>query len=249
VIRIGTSGWVYGDWRQRFYPAGVAQRRWLEYYAERFDTVELNATTYRLPSETQVSAWCANVPAGFLFTVKLSRLITHRRDLPPRVDRFIENYFARASCFDPRKLAQILIQFPPYLKRNDVRLAAFLDKLPPQYRYVVEFRDASWFEPAVRDLLTARRIAFCIHDYPSLNVPPWVTRDDLAYVRLHGYSGLYVGSYPRRVLKRRADELQELESHASSVFVYFNNDTAAAAPKDAAVLRSMLRHNLDLDGI
>jgi uncharacterized protein YecE (DUF72 family) len=133
-----------------------------------------------------------------------------------------------------------LIQFPPYLKRDDVRLAAFLDKLPLGYRYVVEFRDASWFEPAVRDALAVRDIAFCIHDYPGLKVPQWVTRDDLAYVRLHGYSALYVGSYPRRALKRRAEELRELESRASSVFVYFNNDTAAAAPKDAATLRAML---------
>jgi uncharacterized protein YecE (DUF72 family) len=218
----------------------VAQRRWLEYYAERFDTVELNATTYRLPSETQVSAWCTKVPQKFLFTVKLSRLITHRRDLPPRLDRFIENYFARAACFDARKLAQILIQFPPYLERDDVRLAAFLDKLPPEYRYVVEFRQASWFAPAVRDLLAARRIAFCIHDYPDLSVPVWVTRDDLAYARFHGYGGLYVGSYPRRVLKRWAQRLHELQSQARDVFVYFNNDTAAAAPKDAAALRAMV---------
>lgn len=241
MIRIGTSGWVYGDWRERFYPAGVPQRRWLEYYAERFDTVELNATTYRLPTESQVAAWCANVPPGFLFTVKLSRLITHRRDLPPRVDRFIENYFARAACFDPRKLAQILIQFPPYLKRDDVRLAAFLDKLPQEYRYVAEFRDGSWFEPAVHDLLASRGTAFCIHDYPGLRVPDWRTRADLAYVRLHGYRGLYVGSYPRRVLRRWSERLHELESRAGSVFVYFNNDTAAAAPKDALALRAMLR--------
>ncbi|MBV9333477.1 MAG: DUF72 domain-containing protein [Candidatus Eremiobacteraeota bacterium] len=240
MVRIGTSGWVYRDWRERFYPAGVPQRRWLEYYAERFDTVELNATTYRLPSEKQVDTWCANVPHNFLFTVKLSRLITHRRDLPPRVDRFIENYFARAACFDARKLAQILIQFPPYLKRDDARLAAFLDKLPREYRYVVEFRDASWFEPAVRELLSAHDVAFCIHDYPGLNVPRWVTRNDLAYVRFHGYRALYAGSYPRRVLTRWAETLRELESAARNVFIYFNNDTAAAAVKDAAALRAML---------
>src|SRR5579872_3849525 len=101
LIRIGTSGWVYGDWRERFYPKGVSQRRWLGYYAERFDTVELNATTYRLPSPDQVRTWCDVVPEGFAYTVKLSRLITHRRDLPPRVDEFIRNYFARASCFVP----------------------------------------------------------------------------------------------------------------------------------------------------
>ena len=240
MVRIGTSGWVYSDCRGRFYESGVAQSKWLEYYARRFDTVELNATTYRLPSESQVGAWCAKVPAKFRFTVKLSRLITHRRDLPPRVDRFIENYFRRAACFEPAKLAQILVQFPPYLKRDDARLEAFLLKLPAQYRYVVEFRDASWFVPAVRDLLARRQIAFCIHDYPQLRLPRWVTHPELAYVRFHGYRGLYVGSYPRRVLQRWAVALRELQSAARDVYVYFNNDYAAAAPKDAATLKALL---------
>ena len=241
MIRVGTSGWVYGDWRGRFYPAGVAQRRWLQFYAERFDTVELNATTYRLPTPAQATAWCANVPPEFKFTVKLSRLITHRRELPPRLDEFIANYFARTACFDPQKLAQILIQFPPYLKRNDDRLSAFLKKLPVDYRYVVEFRDQSWFEPAVRDLLASRNIAFCMHDYPKLRVPHWVTRDDLVYVRFHGYAALYAGSYPRRTLDRWAKRLAGLALPGRDVYVYFNNDTAAAAPEDAATLRSLLK--------
>lgn len=240
MVRIGTSGWVYGSWRERFYPRGIGQRKWLAYYAERFDTVELNATTYRLPKPEQVVAWCQNVPPDFKYTVKLSRLITHRRALPPRVDEFIANYFARAQCFEPHKLAQILVQFPPYLERDDERLAAFLDKLPGGYRYVVEFRNATWFVPAVRDLLWQRRVAFCIHDYPKLDVPAWVTSDELAYVRLHGYSALYVGSYPRTELKRWASHVIDLSTQARDVYVYFNNDTDAAAPHDASVLQRIL---------
>jgi uncharacterized protein YecE (DUF72 family) len=239
MIRIGTSGWVYAAWRERFYPKGVAQRRWLAYYAERFDTVELNATTYRLPRPEQVDAWCAAVPQGFRYTVKLSRLITHRRDLPERLDTFIANYFARAACFAPRKLAQILVQFPPYLERDDRRLDTFLAKLPAEYRYVVEFRHASWFVPAVRELLERRAIAFCIHDYPGLRVPHWTTRADLAYVRFHGYTGLYVGSYPRRALAHRARWIAELALERET-YVYFNNDVDAAAPHDATELRRLL---------
>lgn len=241
MIRIGTSGWVYRDWRGRFYPAGVAQRRWLEYYAQWFDTVELNATTYRLPSQAQVASWCAKVPGDFRFTVKLSRLITHRRDLPPRVDEFIANYFARAACFEPPKVAQILIQFPPYYERDESRLNAFLDKLPTAYRYAVEFRDASWFEPSVRDLLADKGVAFCIHDYPGLPVPHWITREDLAYVRFHGYAALYAGSYPPGALRRRAEMLCGLAGEAREVYAYFNNDTAAAAPHDALALKRLLQ--------
>lgn len=240
MIHVGTSGWVYGGWRGRFYPEGLAQRKWLKFYAERFDTVELNATTYRLPKPEQVQVWCETVPPEFRYTVKLSRLITHRRDLPPRLDEFIENYFARAACFDARKLAQILVQFPPYLERNDARLEAFLDKLPPEYRYVVEFRNATWFEPAVEKLLRERNIAFAIHDYPKLHVPKWVTSSGLAYLRLHGYSGLYVGSYPRRSLQHWVRELKRMQAEVDDVYVYFNNDVDAAAPHDALELKRLL---------
>ncbi len=246
MIHIGTSGWVYGGWRERFYPREVPQRKWLQYYAQHFDTVELNATTYRLPKPAQVRIWCETVPAGFRYTVKLSRLITHRRDLPPRVDEFIENYFARAACFDRDVLAQILVQFPPYLERDDARLASFLDKLPAEYRYVVEFRNESWFQPAVRDLLAQRGIAFCIHDYPGLHVPQWVTSPNLAYVRLHGYTGLYVGSYPKRVLRAWAATIERLASLGEDVYVYFNNDTDAAAPHDAMVLKDIVAQPLRL---
>lgn len=241
MICIGTSGWVYGDWRGRFYPSGLGQSRWLAYYAQHFDTVELNATTYRLPKPEQVRRWCEAVPAEFVYTVKLSRLITHRKTLPPRVDEFIENYMNRAACFEAGKVAQILVQFPPFLERDEAHLRAFLDKLPTHHRYVVEFRNRSWLVPRVEDLLRERNIAFCIHDYPGFRTPDVVTSRDLAYVRLHGYTGLYVGNYPRRSLQYWAKRVRALEQRASDVFVYFNNDTLAAAPDDARALREMLR--------
>ncbi len=231
---------MYADWRGRFYPKGLSQRRWLEYYAGRFDTVELNATTYRLPKEDQVRVWCATVPANFLYTIKLSRLITHRKTLPPRVDEFIENYMRRAACFDEGKAAQILVQFPPYLQRDDAHLNAFLDKLPAHHRYVVEFRHRSWHVPQVEALLRRRDIALCVHDYPGMRVREAVTSSQLAYVRLHGYEGLYVGSYPRRSLGHWARRIRSLSERARDVFVYFNNDTLAAAPRDAGILREML---------
>ncbi|MBV8530179.1 MAG: DUF72 domain-containing protein, partial [Candidatus Eremiobacteraeota bacterium] len=207
-VRVGTSGWVYRDWRDRFYPPGLAQPCWLSYYAAHFDTVELNATTYRLPTESQIRRWCDLVPDAFRYTVKLSRLITHRRSMPERLDRFLHNYFQRASCFVPAKLAQVLVQFPPYLARDDTRLESFFDKLPPGYRYVVEFRHESWFAQPVRELLARRNIALCIHDYPGMRVPTWITSDTLAYVRFHGAVGLYVGSYSKRALRRWASRLR-----------------------------------------
>jgi uncharacterized protein YecE (DUF72 family) len=218
----------------------VAQRRWLEYYATHFDTVELNATTYRLPKEHQVRAWCEIVPPSFRYTVKLSRLITHRKTLPQRVDEFIENYMHRIACFEAGKVAQLLVQFPPYLERDDAHLGAFLAKLPGHHRYVVEFRHKSWLVPEVLETLRERNIAFCIHDYPGFLTGDVVTSRDLAYVRLHGFEGLYVGSYPRRTLRALAARIRKLAGQAHDVFVYFNNDTLAAAPQDAAVLRTLI---------
>ncbi len=241
MIRIGTSGWVYAGWRGRFYPKGLPQRKWLEYYAGIFDTVELNATTYRLPKESQVRTWCETVPPQFVYTVKLSRLITHRKALAPRVDEFIENYMQRAACFEADKVAQILVQFPPYLQRDDDHLRAFLHKLPQRHRYVVEFRHPSWFVPAVEALLRERGMAFCIHDYPGIRTRDVVTTPDLAYLRLHGYEGLYVGSYPPRSLQHWARRIRSLAEQARDVFVYFNNDTAAAAPHDARYLRNVMQ--------
>lgn len=240
MIRIGTSGWVYGSWRGRFYPEGLPQRKWLEYYAGKFDTVELNATTYRLPKPEQVRTWCEAVPPGFIYTIKLSRLITHRRTLPPRVDEFIENYMQRADCFQPEKVAQILVQFPPYLERDEDHLRGFLAKLPGHYRYVVEFRHKSWLIPRVEDLLRERGIALCIHDYPGFRMVDAVTSSSLAYIRLHGYEGLYVGSYPTRTLQRWARRIRALSERVRDVFIYFNNDTDAAAPYDAIRLRDLL---------
>lgn len=241
MIRIGTSGWVYAGWRERFYPKGIPQRRWLEYYAQHFDTVELNATTYRLPKEPQIRVWCESVPKDFLYTIKLSRLITHRKTLPQRVDEFTANYMDRAACFEAGKVAQILVQFPPYLERDDEHLNAFLGKLPPHHRYAVEFRHKSWLVPQVEEMLRERGMALCIHDYPGFKMRPIATSEQFAYVRLHGYTGLYVGSYPRRALQRWEERICMLAEQARDVYVYFNNDVDAAAPYDAEHLCELMR--------
>ena len=231
---------MYGDWRLRFYPKGLAQSKWLTYYARHFDTVELNATTYRLPKEPQIERWCASVPPDFRFTVKLSRLITHRKKLAPRVDEFIFNYMNRIKCFPSTQLAQILCQFPPYLDRDDGRLRRFISKLPAAFRYVMEFRNKTWLVPQTYETLRERNIGFCIHDYPKLHVPDVVTSPDIAYVRFHGYRALYAGSYPKRVLLAWRDRISKLAEQSGDVFIYFNNDTRAAAIKDARTLRSLL---------
>jgi uncharacterized protein YecE (DUF72 family) len=235
-ILIGTSGWTYRDWRARFYPPKLPQRAWLAYYAERFPTVELNVTTYRLPKEHDVARWSA-VPPGFVYTVKLSRLITHRKR-PGEPRAFVDNYM-RAIAPLELHVANVLAQFPPWFARDDDALRGFLDVLPAQHRYVVEFRHPSWYADTVYALLRERGISLCLHDLAGSAAPVVVT-GPVTYVRLHGPVRAYAGSYRRARLEVWAATIRALSPHVDATFVYFNNDEKAYAPRNALTLREIL---------
>jgi uncharacterized protein YecE (DUF72 family) len=234
-VHVGTSGWTYADWRGRFYPKGVPQRLWLEYYATHFSTVELNATTYRLPQRRAIDHWLSAVPKDFRFTVKLSRLITHRRNLgEPR--RFIDNYFRALTPLEP-KVATILAQFPPYLVRDDGRLDLFLSLLPSTYRYAVEFREPSWYVEETYRTLRRHSAALCIHDMRGSETPDILTTS-FAYIRFHGPYKAYTGSYSKRRLANWCNRIRNLNT--DETWIYFNNDWNANAIRNAGTLREML---------
>ncbi len=154
-ILIGTSGWTYKDWRGRFYPARLPQREWLRYYTERFPTVELNVTTYRLPKQHDLVRW-TDVPPGFVYTVKLSRLITHRKR-PGEPAAFVENYFRAIAPLVPH-VANVLAQFPPWFARDDDALANFLARCRPG--------TATWWSSATRPGTTRRSTRCCARTAP-----------------------------------------------------------------------------------
>ncbi len=236
-ILIGTSGWTYRDWRGRFYPEKLPQRDWLAYYAKRFVTVELNVTTYRLPQERDVARWSA-VPGGFVYTVKLSRLITHRKR-PGEPRAFVDNYMRAIAPLAPR-IANVLAQFPPWFERDDGALRNFLESLPAQHRYVVEFRHPSWYVPEVYSLLRERGVSLCLHDLRG-SITPIVVTGTVLYVRLHGPVRAYAGSYRRARLERWADAIRALAPQVAATYVYFNNDEKGYAPRNAATLRELLQ--------
>ncbi|MBV9438730.1 MAG: DUF72 domain-containing protein [Candidatus Eremiobacteraeota bacterium] len=236
AVRIGTSGWTYGDWRGRFYPPKLPQRDWLAYYAERFPTVELNVTTYRLPKESDLRRW-AGAPPGFDYTVKLSRLITHRKR-PGDPRRFVENFFARIAPLAPR-IGNVLAQFPPTFARDDDALEAFFETLPAGYRFVVEFRHRSWYTEDIYARLRARGFSLCLHDLRG-SVAPLVLTGPVLYIRLHGPVRAYAGSYRRVRLERWAHTIRDLAPQVAATYVYFNNDQRAFAPRNAATLRALL---------
>jgi uncharacterized protein YecE (DUF72 family) len=232
---IGTSGWNYPHWRRRFYPPELPAGAWLDFYARRFPTVEINYTFYRLPRAAVFAGWRAAVPGSFTFAVKASRFITHIKRLRA-ARRSVGLLLGRArplrGAFGP-----VLFQLPPTMPFEEARLRVFLAGLPPGRRYAMEFRHESWHRDETYALLRARRVAYCIAD--SRDRPPHVLRTaPFVYVRFHGAGPR--GRYGGARLRRWADRLREAGAGAHTVYVYFNNDWGGYAIEDAARLAELL---------
>ncbi len=234
VFHIGTSGWQYADWRNTFYPRGLPQSRWLEHYTTIFSTVEVNATFYRLPREATFADWRNRTPAGFTFAVKASRYLTHVRRLRDPEEP-ASRLLTRSSALGPR-LGPVLVQLPPTLPADLPALTATLERFR-SVKVAVEFRHPSWFtEPGVKEVLDRLGVAWVWADRPGDRTPKTLT-GGWAYVRFHRGTATGFG-YRRSKLRRWADRLRSLE--ANEVFVYFNNDPGAAAPRDALTFRDLL---------
>jgi uncharacterized protein YecE (DUF72 family) len=237
--RIGCSGWNYASWRHGvFYPERCPPRRWLAYYAERFDTVEVNATFYRLPTTSAVQGWADQTPDGFVFTVKASRYLTHvkrLRDLGPGLERFYERL---EPLVDAGKLGPVLWQLPPTFRRDDERLAAALRAFPPG-RHCVELRHESWFVPDVTALLREHGAALVIADRPEIHrFQTHELTTDWAFVRFHHGTRGRRGNYSESELRAWAGRLRGWPT--VETFAYFNNDWEGFAPRNAARLRELL---------
>jgi uncharacterized protein YecE (DUF72 family) len=233
--RIGTSGWHYASWRGPFYPETVKPKDFLSHYVTRFSTTELNNPFYRLPTEAAVQCWRDTTPADFLFTWKASRFITHMLKLR-NAENGLQVMFDRAGELAP-KLGPILFQLPPTLKADRERLASFLALLPAGRPYTFEFRHASWYEPPILELLREHNVALCLSDHAAAP-SPWEATASFVYIRGHGPSGRYWGSYSDETLQRWAADIARWRAEGREVFCYFDNDIKSAAPEDAQRLIS-----------
>lgn len=243
-IHLGTSGYVYRDWRGLLYPPRLAARRWLRRYCDVFDTVELNATFYRLPSPETVDRWREGSPPGFRFAVKGSRFLTHMKRLTDTT-RGLERFYERAGRLG-EKLAVVLWQLPPQMKRPDLeRLDNFLKAQPKGPRQAVEFRDPAWYTEDVCRVLDARAAAFCEHDL--VGRPPPRPTGGFRYLRFHGATGKYRGRYGEQALEPYARDLARWQGSGKDAFVFFNNDTLGAALYDARELGRLLGAPLPLE--
>jgi uncharacterized protein YecE (DUF72 family) len=240
-IRIGTSGWYYDHWRERFYPADLPKSKWFEYYAQHFDTVEINNTFYHLPKEKTFQRWHDIAPKNFLYAVKASRYITHIKKLNDAGEP-LERFFERANLLKTR-LGPVLFQLPPSLHKNLDRLEAFIKLLPKRKTAVFEFRHQSWYEDDTFKLLDKSGVGFCIHDL-SGNKSPRAVTGSIIYVRFHGTTGRYAGNYPESQLQDWAEWLKHHAKNVRAAYAYFNNDVQGHAINNAKQLKSLLSSRL-----
>lgn len=237
-LRIGTSGWSYDHWRERFYPPRLGTPKRLGYYASRFDTVEVNATFYGLPKEGTVRGWHDAVPEDFVFAVKGSRYITHIRKLVDTAEE-VRTFCARIEPLGT-KLGPLLWQLPPFLERDLPLLDAFLDGLPGDgQRHAVEFRHDSWLHEDTFAALAARGVAV-VNVSGDMLPCDYTTTAGFVYARFHGTTR-YHGSYAEPQLQPWATFLGEQLNAGRDCYVYFNNDAEGHAPVDGERLMGMLQ--------
>ena len=236
-VYVGTSGWHYAHWRGGFYPASLPTGQWLDYYAQRFATVEINNAFYRLPETTTFAGWAATVPADFVVAVKASRYLTHirrLRDPEEPVQRLRERMAGLGS-----KLGPVLLQLPPNLALDAAALDGTLKALAG-IRVAVEFRHDSWFTPEIRCLLEEHQAALCLTDSRGRRTPLWRTAG-WGYVRFHGGRAQPPSGYGRTALHSWAGHLADLWPSTADLYVYFNNDQFGCAPRDARRFALALR--------
>jgi uncharacterized protein YecE (DUF72 family) len=233
-VRIGCSGWMYDSWRGRLYPEREPKRRWLELYAQHFDTVEVNSTFYRLARREAVANWVRQTPPDFEFVVKASRYLTHIKRLAAIEDGIKRLYEPLQPLIDAERLGPVLWQLPENFHRDDARLHGWLKALPSG-RHTIEFRHPSWFAPAVLKALREYAVALTIGDHPQRPFQAYTATASWRFIRFHhgsrgrrgNYSAAELETWTRRIAQWR-------RTHA--VYAYFNNDWEGFAPANALSL-------------
>ncbi len=225
AIYTGTSGYSYPEWRGAFYPeSGLPQSKFLEYYAGVFSTVEINNTFYRFPGAELLEGWAERTPAGFVFAVKANQGITHRARLND-ADDLTRDFIERCGLLG-EKLGPILFQLPPNFRRDDERLANFLDILPPGRRFAVEFRHDSWFADEVMTILESAGVALCVSEGEKLDTPRRATAS-FCYVRLRK------AEYTDAELADWREWIEARAAEGRDVFAYLKHDEAGSSPEHA----------------
>lgn len=240
-LYIGCSGFSYSHWKNIFYPNELSKNKWLEYYAEHFNTLELNVTFYRLPSENTFLKWYNNTPKNFIFSVKGSRFITHIKKLS-NCEKATENFFNNVLLLKD-KLGAILWQFPPTFEYDINTLEVFIKNINKyNVKNCFEFRNSSWICNETIELCKFYNISLCLADWPDFLKNTPLTANYI-YMRRHGKSGSYASCYTKNELMEDANFIKAHYINKEAIFIYFNNDFNAYAPKNALQLKNLIETN------
>ena len=239
---IGCSGFHYRDWKEIFYPPDIPQKKWFEYYASRFDTLELNVTFYQFPQLKFLQTWFNNSPDGFSFSVKAPRLITHFKKFS-ECERLLDDFYTTIHQGLKDKLGSVLFQLPGQFYYTDDRLELIINSMRKEFRNSLEFRHESWWTEKVYKRLKMEKLIFCGINHPALPDDAIAT-NKTAYYRFHGVPELYYSSYKRVVLKKIADSLSGNKT-VREAFIYFNNTATIAAIDNAVWLKKYVQKTLD----
>lgn len=234
AVRVGCSGWMYDSWRGSLYPEREPKRRWLELYAQRFDTVEVNSTFYRLAKRAGVEGWIRQTPPHFLFALKASRYLTHVRRLVAIEEGIRRFYEPLEPLIDAGRLGPVLWQLPENFHRDDARLASLLELLP-EGRHAVEFRHASWFCAEVLERLRERGVALTIGDHPRRRFQSLEATTPWRFIRFHYGARGRAGNYSQREIAEWAQRIAGWRA-LGEIYAYFNNDWSSYAPANARAL-------------
>ncbi len=240
--RIGCSGFLYDSWRGNFYPQSLPHKKWLPFYVEKFNTVELNVTFYRLLKKETFARWYKETPDDFTFVLKGSRFISHIKKLKD-VELPLSSFFNVTTPLK-EKFGVVLWKLPPNLKVNMKSLEDFIEVLK-QYpvRHVFEFRHKSWLTKKVYKILSAANVAVCMADWPE-HIDNLPVTADFVYLRRQGEGGSYATNYTTEQLRNDANRIKEYLKNDKDVYVFFNNDAYGYAPKNAITLSAMLEKSL-----
>jgi uncharacterized protein YecE (DUF72 family) len=235
--RIGCSGFLYREWKEIFYPKGLAQKNWFQFYCEHYNTIEINSSFYKLPTLASLTNWYEKSPSDFLFTIKAPRGVTHYKKFN-QVQDVVNDFYNLIEEGLGDKLGCILFQMPPSYSYTEERLHNILDHLNPKHHNVLEFRHASWWnEDAIRQL-SEHNVTFSGSSYPSALPDDLIQNTDLVYYRFHGKPVLYKSLYSAAEMEHFVKQFNE---PAKVAYVYFNNTWGTSALINSKQLMDLVR--------
>ena len=236
---IGCSGFYYKEWKEQFYPKGLPQKQWFEFYCKHFNTLEINNSFYRCPRLQNLQGWYQRSPENFRFSIKVPGAITHYKQFRA-TEQLLADFYAVAHDGFAEKLGPVLFQLPPKFSYSQEKLEQIINQLDTSFVNVIEFRNESWWRPDVIGLLKENNIVFCGVSFPGLSHDEVVVNNKVCYYRFHGVPKLFYSSYDHSFISGVYQQIKNYQPNTA--FVYFNNTASAAALENAGFVQHLVQN-------